>query len=78
MNLRTKTIRCSGFRKRIWDIYNGYHCSIVGTCLLRDELRSLHSCEKDVQTRSKPFVMMRSPGLSPLAKEIGNIIQQYQ
>jgi len=41
MNLRSATVRCSGFRKRIWDIYNGYHCSIVGTCLRRDELRKV-------------------------------------
>lgn len=34
-------MRCSGFRKRIWDIYNGYHCSIVGTCLRREELRKI-------------------------------------
>lgn len=41
MNLRTKNIRGAGFRKRIWDIYTGYHCSIVGTCLRRDELRKI-------------------------------------
>jgi len=41
MNIRTKNMRCSGFRKRIWDIYNGYHCSIVGTCLRREELRKI-------------------------------------
>jgi hypothetical protein len=41
MNLRATNLRGSGFRKRIWDIYNGYHCSIVGTCLRREELRKL-------------------------------------
>jgi len=41
MNIRTKNMRCSGFRKRIWDVYNGYHCSIVGTCLRREELRKI-------------------------------------
>lgn len=41
MNLRTTFIRSSGFRRRIWDIYNGYHCAIIGTCLRRVELRKI-------------------------------------
>ncbi len=41
MNLGTKNSRGAGFRKRIWDISAGYHCSIVGTCLRRDELRKI-------------------------------------
>jgi hypothetical protein len=41
MNLGTKNIRGAGFRKRIWDVYSGYYCSIVGTCLRRDELRKI-------------------------------------
>jgi hypothetical protein len=41
MHLGTKNIRNAGFRKRIWDIYTGYHCAIVGTCLRRDELRRI-------------------------------------
>lgn len=41
MNPRTTFIRSSGFRRRIWDIYNGYHCAIIGTCLRRVELRKI-------------------------------------
>lgn len=41
MNPRSASISSSGFRKRIWDIYNGYDCAITGTCLRRSELRKI-------------------------------------
>lgn len=41
MKSQATFIRSSGFRRRIWDIYNGYHCAIIGTCLRRVELRKI-------------------------------------
>lgn len=41
MNPRPASISSSGFRKRIWDVYSGYHCAIIGTCLRRAELRKI-------------------------------------
>jgi hypothetical protein len=41
MSARPKLIPVNGVRKRIWDLYSGYHCCILGTCLNRNELRKL-------------------------------------
>jgi hypothetical protein len=41
MNPRPSFTLSTGQRNRLWDIYDGYHCAIIGTCLRRGELRKI-------------------------------------
>lgn len=85
MRVRVATRRTSGFRKRIWDISSGYHCSIIGTCLRRDELRKLTKkrlfelspalCDFDLHTA----VVALASENSPRAKALHDLLDgKYQ
>jgi hypothetical protein len=80
MSPRSASISSSGFRKRIWDIYNGYHCAIIGTCLNRTDLRkiagkrifALEAGSSDYQLHSALVALAGSN--SPQAKALHDLL----